>query len=57
MNRVKGRGDGGSRTAWWELTPYSGNSTNFCDVGSNGSANYNNASNAWLSAPVCFRIS
>ena len=25
MNRIKGLGDGGGRTNWWELTPYSGN--------------------------------
>ena len=57
MNRVKGLGDGGSRNAWWELTPYSGNSSNFCLVLSNGAATYTNASYTWLSAPVCFRIS
>ena len=57
MNRVKGRGDGGSRTNWWELTPYSGSSTNFCSVTSDGYATSINASGTWLSAPVCFRIS
>lgn len=57
MNRVKGRGDGGSRTAWWELTPSSGTSTTFCHVSNSGNATSTNASGTWLSAPVCFRIS
>lgn len=57
MNRVKGRGDGGSRTYWWELTPTSGSSTNFCLVNNNGNASNASASTTWLSAPVCFRIS
>lgn len=57
MNRVKGLGDGGGRTHWWELTPTSGNSTSFCNVSNNGNANYSSASYTWLSAPVCFRIS
>ena len=57
MNRVKGLGDGGGRSAWWELTPHSGNSTSFCGVYNGGSADTNSASSTWLSAPVCFRIS
>ena len=57
MNRVKGLGDGRSRTYWWELTPYSGSSTYFCIVGNNGYATSTNASLTWLSAPVCVRIS
>ena len=57
MNRVKGLGDGGGRYAWWELTPYSGNSSHFCYASYNGLANVGNASYTWLSAPVCFRIS
>ena len=57
MNRIKGLGDGGGRTNWWELTPYSGASSNFCIVNGNGNASTNGASSAWLSAPVCFRIS
>ena len=57
MNRIKGLGDGGGRTSWWELTPASGNSSNFCYVGYAGFANTTNASSTWLSAPVCFRIS
>ena len=57
MNRIKGLGDGGGRSSWWELAPYSGNSSYFCSVSSGGYANSNSASGTWLSAPVCFRIS
>ena len=57
MNRVKGLGDGGGRSNWWELTPTSGNSATFCSVTTNGFAATNYASSTWLSAPVCFRIS
>ena len=56
MNRIKGLGDGGGRSAWWELTPASGSSSAFCYVSANGHASSDNASFAWLSAPVCFRI-
>lgn len=57
MNRIKGLGDGGGRDNWWELTPYSGYSSNFCNVNYNGYAGSYSASGTWLSAPVCFRIS
>ena len=57
MNRVKGLGDGGDRNTWWELTPSSGASVSFCYVSSSGGATGNSASDTWLSAPVCFRIS
>ena len=30
---------------WWECSPNSGNSKNFCNVNNDGSANNNNASN------------
>lgn len=36
----------GSRTLWWEGTPNSANSTNFCNVNNNGNSNNNNASNS-----------
>ena len=36
----------GSANNWWERSPNGSNSTNFCNVNSNGNANYNNASNA-----------
>ena len=36
----------GSAGTWWERSPNGSNSTNFCNVNSNGNANYNNASNA-----------
>ena len=57
MNRIKGLGDGGGRSTWWELTPYSGNSSYFCLVYYYGDADTTGASGTWLSAPVCFRIS
>ena len=34
-----------SANNWWERSPYSGNSTNFCNVNNSGAANNNNASN------------
>ncbi|WP_366915104.1 DUF6273 domain-containing protein [uncultured Eubacterium sp.] len=37
---------GGSANNWWERSPNSGNSNNFCNVNSNGNANNNNASNS-----------
>ena len=41
----------GSAGYWWERSPYSSNSNNFCYVYSNGNANNNNASNANGLAP------
>lgn len=44
-----------SATNWWERSPNSGNSNNFCNVNSDGSANNNNASNTnGLSPFGCF---
>ena len=43
-SKVKNRS--GSAYAWWERSPNSGNSNNFCNVNSNGNANNNNASNS-----------
>ena len=34
-----------SANNWWECSPRSGNSNNFCNVNSNGNANNNNANN------------
>lgn len=34
-----------SSNNWWECSPNSGNSTNFCNVNNNGNANNNNANN------------
>ena len=31
---------------WWERSPNSGNSNNFCNVNNNGNANNNNANNS-----------
>ena len=35
-----------SANIWWERSPYSGNTNNFCNVNNNGNANNNNASNS-----------
>lgn len=43
-NRVKGLGKDGPAHYWWERSPYASNSSSFCIVNSNGSAN-NNAAN------------
>ncbi len=45
----------GTAYNWWERSPRSGNSNNFCNVNSDGTANNNNASNTRLIAPFgCF---
>lgn len=45
-----------SANNWWERSPNSGNSSNFCNVNSSGAANNNNASNTNLLAPCgCLR--
>ena len=36
----------GSANYWWERSPYSGDTDNFCDVNSNGSAGYVSASSS-----------
>ena len=36
----------GSANGWWERSPFSGNTTYFCIVASNGDAGFNNASNS-----------
>lgn len=41
-----------SANNWWERSPYSGNSNNFCNVNNSGSADWNNASNNNLLAPA-----
>ncbi len=49
-HRVKCDSDG-DPTWWWERSPYTGNSTIFCNVNSNGNASNSNAS---ASSGVCF---
>ena len=53
--RVKKRN--GSRHYWWLLSPHT-DTTSWCFVSntSYGYADYYNASNGWIAAPVCFRI-
>ena len=36
----------GSANNWWERSPYSGNTSNFCNVGSDGNAYRNNANDS-----------
>ena len=51
-NRIKYLSNGsGSAGWWWERSPNGGNSSNFCSVDSNGSANFNGADYAY---GVCF---
>ena len=50
-NRVKKLGKTGSADSWWERSPYSTDSTYFCDVGGGGSADYSSASNTFGLAP------
>lgn len=54
--RVKNKGDGGYRCAWWLLSVAGGLSTSCCYVGSSGTADRAGASDTILCAPVCFRI-
>jgi hypothetical protein len=42
----------GARIWWWELTPYSGSATSFCDVNSTGNANSYLASSVGCCAPA-----
>lgn len=56
MRRVKELGDGGDRNNWWLLSAPTGNTSNFCSVYNNGSANSNSAPNTLVGLPVCFRI-
>lgn len=55
-HRIKGKGNGGGRCAWWLSTVASGNSTTCCHVNYAGRANNSNASNTGVGVPVCFRI-
>ena len=50
-NRIKKTGDSGSAYSWWERSPYSGYSGDFCSVGSDGNAYSNGASSARALAP------
>lgn len=40
-----------STANWWERSPNSGNSNNFCNVNTNGNANNNNANYSYGFAP------
>ena len=43
-NRIKKLGNNGSANSWWECSPRSANSFNFCFVSGNGDASYSGAS-------------
>ena len=45
----------GSTAWWWERSPYYGDSSSFCSVNTNGSANYNTARYSFGVAPA-FRV-
>ena len=53
---IKGNGNGGGRTDWWELSASRTDATNFCHVYSYGDATGYGASAQWVCAPLCFRI-
>lgn len=55
-NRIKGNGNGGSRTHWWLLSAVSGYSTRFCVVYYGGGAGLYPASDSYC-VPLCFRVS
>ena len=50
-SRIKKQGDSGSAYNWWERSPNASNSTYFCYVNADGSANYYTASHTY---GVCF---
>lgn len=50
-NRVKKKGTSGSANDWWERSPFSSDSSLFCRVSSDGSADYYYASAAYGLAP------
>ena len=50
-NRIKKSGDSGSAYNWWERSPRGSDNTYFCFVGSDGAADYYDASDTILLAP------
>jgi hypothetical protein len=55
MRRVKGAGDGGTRTAWWLLTASGWSSVSCAVVGSDGNG-VDAPATASVLVPLCFRI-
>ncbi len=53
---IKGDGNGGARTDWWELSVHHGSATNVCYVSTNGNAATISAAYTPIRAPLCFRI-
>ena len=56
-HRIKGKGNGGDRCAWWLAAVFSGHSAGCCYVDSGGIAAGYDAAGAGVGVPVCFRIS
>lgn len=55
-NRIRCTVEDGKPNAWWLLSAYAGNSTNFAYVLDYGDCSSDSATPAWIAAPVCFRI-
>lgn len=53
---TKRLGENGDRSNWWTASAYSGNSTNFVNVSTNGTINNRSASHTWLAVPLCMRF-
>jgi hypothetical protein len=53
---IKGNGNGGGRTVWWELSAARTSAAVFCVVDGSGRADGGGASHQWVCAPLCFRI-
>jgi hypothetical protein len=53
---IKGAGNGGSASSWWELSPRRASTASFCYVHYYGVAGNNSASAAYR-IPLCFRVS
>ena len=56
MNRAKLRCERKDRYGWWLLSANADLSTHFAYVSNSGVCNSSSATNAWVAAPVCFRI-
>ena len=53
---IKGDGNGGARTHWWELSVRHGSATSVCAVDYYGAAFGYSAADTDIRAPICFRI-
>jgi len=53
---IKGRGNGGTRCEWWELSACKESTTYICYVHITGAAAFDNAFDTTVCVPLCFRI-